>query len=520
MSLTFSLFSALAIVGGEWISQANEVGRILAMALLTVFALSLIFPHLSEKMLEPFTRIGSKISSDTKGDSVWGSFVIGISTGLLWAPCAGPILGLVLTGAASQGNTAASIGLLFSYSLGAATSLALALVAGNRFLGTLKKFLGVDRVVKKGLGIAVLLGVAAIAFKLDRTLLTQVSKFETVSIENILLKLIAPEQVAPATVDSGSTPLPDLTGAIAWLNSKPLSKDDLRGKVVLIDFWTYSCINCLRTLPYVKAWAEKYAGDGLVVIGVHTPEFAFEKSLSNVESAVRDLGIKYPVAVDSDYKIWKAFSNHDWPSHYFVDREGLIRSHHSGEGDYDQSEKEIRDLLAEGGHILTAGETKVQATGREETNSLEEVESPETYLGYGRSEGFASSPMALHDQIANYTPPQSLDQNQWALEGKWLVSEEKATAKDSPAKIRFRFHARDLNLVLGGSSHTKFVVRIDGHVPGQDHGVDVDQNGNGEIDSHRLYQLIRQENEKTISDHVFEIEFAQPEVEAYAFTFG
>ncbi len=535
MALTFSLFSAIAIVGGEWIGRANEVGRIVAMVLMIIFGLSMIFPHISETVLSPLTRFGARIGGQSRGDNIYGSFVIGISTGLLWAPCAGPILGLVLTGAASSGNLAVSIGLLLSYSLGAATSLSLALIAGNRFLGTLKKSLGVDQLVKKALGFAVLLGVIAVAFNLDRTVLTRISKIETSSVENRLLSAIGHrnfEENKPSNsmMMIGTTTkleniaiegeLPDLSGASSWLNSKPLTREDLKGKVVLIDFWTYSCINCLRTLPYVKSWAEKYKLDGLVVIGVHTPEFAFEKIVSNVQNSLKDLEITYPIALDSDYKIWNAFKNSYWPAHYFVDRQGRIRHHHFGEGEYQESEKIIRDLLAEDGRTIHAQNGEVHAAGVQIAGSLEDVQSPETYVGYGRTKNFVAFPSESHDQIGQYESPKKLQLNQWALSGKWLVSEEKATVKQAHGKVVFRFHARDLHLVLGSSHTIKFKVTIDGHAPELDQGIDIDRNGFGEVNEHRLYQLIRQRNSEQLSDHLFEIEFLDSGVDVYAFTFG
>lgn len=511
MSLTFSLFSALAIIGGEWIANANEVGRFLALTLLTVFGLSLIFPEFSERLLAPLTRLGSRVGSGTHS-----SFLIGVSTGLLWAPCAGPILGLVLTGAAAQGDVGTSIGLLLSYSLGAATSLALALVAGNRFLGTLKKFLKVDQTIKKVLGVAVLLGVIAIVFNLDRTVLTQISKLSTTQIESKLLSFTDRKPKDESTIIKT---LPEISGAVAWINSQPLEKTDLLGKVVLIDFWTYSCINCLRTLPYVKAWAEKYKDNNFVVIGVHTPEFAFEKKLKNVEKAVHDLGLNYPIAVDSDYKIWNAFQNEYWPAHYFIDHTGKIRHFHFGEGSYDKSEKVIQDLIIESGAKLSSTEVKVSAMGAQAPGLFVEGESPETYLGYWRTQNFSSTPEIQKDQTALYKAKTNLKLNDWAFDGNWLIADEVSTLKKSKGKLKMKFRARDLHLVIGGAQ-TQFKVTIDGKPPGENRGMDIDEQGMGRVDTHRLYQLLRIKDEKSISDHLFEIEFFAPEVEVYAFTFG
>jgi cytochrome c biogenesis protein CcdA/thiol-disulfide isomerase/thioredoxin len=531
MALTFSLLSGVAIVGGEWIGKANEIGRIIAMILMALFGLSLLFPHLSEVAFAPLTRFGSRVGQDAKENSLGGSLVIGASTGLLWAPCAGPILGLVLTGAASQGNVGTSILLLLSYSLGAATSLGLALVAGNRFLKTLKKFLGVDQAVKKAVGVAVLLGVVAIAFNLDRTVLTRISKIGTESFENKLLSLGGLNKkeekknnsmMMMSATGGSNAPiiegvLPDLSGAVSWLNSEPLNVESLRGKVVLIDFWTYSCINCLRTLPYLKAWYAKYKDDGLVIIGVHTPEFAFEKSADNVKKAVADLGITYPVAIDSNYKIWNAFNNQYWPAHYLVDRLGRIRHHHFGEGEYDQSEEMIRKLLSENGQTIQEKNAIIDAHGIEAQGSLNSGQSPETYVGYSRAENFTSTTGPQKDHVADYQSPSQLKLNEWSLAGKWKLEKERAVTQGSNAKIIYRFHARDLHLVLGGNN-IAFKVKIDGHAPGPDHGVDINESGQGRIQGQRLYQLIRQKD--SAGDHTFEIEFLAPGAEAYAFTFG
>jgi cytochrome c biogenesis protein CcdA/thiol-disulfide isomerase/thioredoxin len=529
MALTFSLFSGLALAGGEWISRTNDIGRVLAMSLMVVFGLSLVFPHVFELVLAPLSRPGFRIGQNARNESPTptGSLLVGVSTGLLWAPCAGPILGLVLTGAATRDSLGSSVGLLLSYSMGAATSLALALVAGSRVSAKLKSFLGVDKIVKKSLGLAVLLGVAMIAFNLDRTILTRLSKLGTESVEQKLLRwaglnnpnVVSEEEGAPeASMIEGL--LPEFDGAVSWLNSPPLDSETLRGKVVLVDFWTYSCINCLRTLPYLRSWHEKYKGEGLVIIGVHTPEFAFERKLDNVQKAVEDLGIKYPIAIDNNYKIWGAFKNRYWPAHYFVDRLGRIRHRHFGEGEYESSESMLRKLLGENGIAIKTIESKdeLQISGIEASGSRN-VQSPETYVGYGRAANFVSNPGFVRDQAADYKSPAQLSLNQWSLGGRWGVEKERAVAKGENGRISYRFKARDLHLVLGGVN-IPFVVKIDGHAPGQSHGLDTDESGRGRVHGHRLYQLIRQRENDSKEDHVFEIEFLKPGVEAYAFTFG
>jgi thiol-disulfide isomerase/thioredoxin len=333
--------------------------------------------------------------------------------------------------------------------------------------------------------------------------------------------------LAASTAAAAMTPpvegeLPPLSGAVQWLNSPPLTRQELRGKVVLIDFWTYSCINCLRALPYVKSWYARYRDQGLVVIGVHAPEFAFEKDVGNVTRAVRDLGITYPVALDNNYAIWKAFDNEYWPAHYFIDAQGRIRGHHFGEGDYAESERLIRELLTEAGaHDLTAAADSVHATGVEAAADGGDVNSPETYIGYNRAANFVSPGGAVDDQLHLYRAPSELQLNQWALSGSWRVDGDRAVATHAGAGIVFRFQARDLHLVLGASdpSHpVRFRVTIDGRAPGADHGGDVQSDGSGTVSEQRLYQLVRES--RPGAEHTFAIEFLDGGVQAYSFTFG
>jgi thiol-disulfide isomerase/thioredoxin len=317
--------------------------------------------------------------------------------------------------------------------------------------------------------------------------------------------------------------IPPLDGATTWLNSEPLTVAGLRGKVVLVDFWTYSCINCIRALPYVQAWHEKYRDQGLVVIGIHSPEFAFEKDLRNVRREVRDLGLSYPVAVDNDYTLWRAFSNMYWPAHYFIDAEGNIRHSHFGEGEYEQSERVIQQLLVEAGSAAAAAAELVAANGAGAALASDQLQvlSPETYVGHGRAEHFASAGGLLADVAHTYAIPAQLALNEWALDGNWTVGEEEGVLNAAPGRIVFRFQARDLHLVLGPRDDGKavqFQVRVDGAVPGDDHGVDVGADGAGTVVEHRLYQLIRQSGE--VRDRTFEIEFEGPGVAVYAFTFG
>ena len=314
---------------------------------------------------------------------------------------------------------------------------------------------------------------------------------------------------------------PSLKGAVEWLNSPPLTTEELRGKVVLIDFWTYSCINCIRTVPYVRAWAEKYKDQGLVVIGVHAPEFAFEKKIDNVRKAVSDFKIGYPVAVDNDYRIWRAFENSYWPAHYLIDAKGQIRYHHFGEGNYRQTEQAIQDLLREaGGEMASSSTVTPDAKGAEASPDLKNIRSGETYLGYARATNFASRETLRADVPREYSV-EGPGLNEWGLSGTWTVGAEQATLDHADGGIAYRFSARDLHLVLGHGASGKpvrFRVTIDGKAPGADHGADTDQDGYGTVTSTRLYQLVRQSGE--VEARYFEIRFLDPGVEAYAFTFG
>jgi len=549
MALTFALVATLAAVGGGWAIAANQYGRWAALALLAVFGLTLLVPALADRLTRPLVALGARLSETAEADeragrgSVLPSFVLGIATGLLWAPCAGPILGLILTGAALQGANTGTTLLLAAYAAGAATSLALALLVGGKVFAAMKRSLHTGEWVRRGLGAAVLIAVAAIGFGADTGFLTRVSTASTAVLEQSLLEKLKPAKAADAMRPANNSmmmaaatdapkldlpvegALPDLSGAVTWLNSPPLTAEALKGKVVLVDFWTYSCINCLRTVPYVRAWAEKYKDQGLVVIGVHAPEFAFEKDVDNVKKAVGDLKITYPVAIDNNYAIWRSFNNNYWPAHYFIDAQGQIRYHHFGEGDTDESERVIQQLLSEAGHKTASNDlVDVKATGAEAAADMMDVQSPETYVGYARAENYVSGAMA-QDQAKTYKTG-ATRLNEWGLDGNWTVGGEQATLNEKDGGITYRFHARDLHLVLGPGADGKpvrFKVTIDGAAPGASHGSDIDENGDGTVTGQRLYQLVRQNLDHgagDVADRTFEIRFLDPGVQAYAFTFG
>jgi cytochrome c biogenesis protein CcdA/thiol-disulfide isomerase/thioredoxin len=534
MAATFAGIATLAAVGGAWVVQANQFGRVIAIALFVVFGLTLLFPAIAQRLTAPVVALGNRLSTqaNAQGASIGASLLLGVATGLLWAPCAGPILGLLLTTAAIQGASVETSFMLLAYAFGAATSLAIALFAGGRIFAALKKSLGAGEWIRRGLGAAVLAGAAAVALGLDTGLLTRLSASGTERIEQALLDMgggagasdnamMMEGGAMMSGVGGGETPAlaPGFEGGVTWLNSPPLSIAQLRGRVVMVDFWTYSCINCLRALPYVEAWAEKYRDSGLVVIGVHAPEFAFERDVGNVRRAVRDLGVTYPVVLDNEFAIWRAYENRYWPAHYFIDANGAIRHRHFGEGDYDESERMIQSLLAEAGYDAPGGLVDPQGRGAAAPADMARMRSPETYIGSARRENFVSGEQRT-GAVLDYSTPQTLRLNQWGLSGSWNVSAEHADLARAGGAISFRFQARDLHLVLGPGDDgrpVRFRVTIDGQAPRASAGADINTAGEGVIREQRLYQLIRGDGGR---ERTFRIEFLDPGVRAFAFTFG
>jgi len=524
MALSFAAIASLASVGGGWAVEANRIGRAVALVLFAGFALLLIFPAVADRAMQPLVRLGEKLSGPGRNQGIGGSLVLGLATGLLWAPCAGPILGLILTGAALSGASASTALLLLAYALGAATSLGLALLVGGRVFVAMKRSLGAGQWLRRGLGVLVLGAVVVIALGLDTRLLTNLSAGQTNAIESRLASLLGLEDEMPMQGGSKGLkdegPLPSLDGAVEWLNSPPMTREQLRGKVVLVDFWTYSCINCIRTSPHVKALHERYVKDGLVVIGVHTPEFAFERDPANVRKAIRDFGIGYPVAVDNNWTIWRAFSNRYWPAHYLADANGRIRYHHFGEGGEAATEAAVRALLAEAGKAPAMPMARAKIEGAGVAADFARIGTRETYLGFRRAENFVSPGSFVRDKAASYAAPPRLSLGQWAYAGRWTVEQQRGRLEAPGGTLSIRFKARDLHLVLGSATGRpiRFRVTLDGKAPGADHGIDIDTAGNGRVTDHRLYQLVRQK--AGAGERTFTITFADPAVEAYAFTFG
>ncbi|AXF11656.1 cytochrome C biogenesis protein [Paraburkholderia graminis] len=588
MALTFAAVASLAVAGGAWVAHVNEYGRWIALAFFAVFGAALLFPSMAERLTHPLVNLGNRLDGAVRRDGgeprVMSSVVLGVATGLLWAPCAGPILGLVMTGVILHRPGGAGVLPLLAFAAGAAASLAILLAIGGRVVASLRRSYAVSERVRQVLGAAVVLSAAAIALGFDTRVLALLPSLNTTGIEEKLVQRWSPragsrgvqaEKVNAQQVDSKAgdsqaadsqaadsqamnaeqpnagallkvsmtaepaaatnpTPaaaklslpaegtMPSLSGAVDWLNSPPLKTSDLRGKVVIVNFWTYSCINCLRTLPYLKAWSNRYRDQGLVVIGVHAPEFAFEHNIANVKRAAADLHIDYPIAIDNNLAVWQAFDNQYWPAFYIVDARGEIRYHHFGEGGYDESEAVIRQLLADAGHSkLPASAGAAKASGVEAAADPQDLRSGETYVGYRQAEGFASPETLAPDMLRAYSSPARLRTGSWSLDGEWNVAGERAQSGAGGAKIAYRFHARDLHLVLGPMADGKpvrFRVTLDGKPPGASHGADTDANGVGVVDKERLYQLVRQSG--AVQDRTFEIEFLDAGASAYAFTFG
>ncbi|SFN02933.1 cytochrome c biogenesis protein DipZ [Variovorax sp. OV329] len=555
LALAFAATATLAAVGGSWVVSLNHYGRGAAIGLMALFGAALLFPAWADRLSQPLVRLGNRLSETASVPAssryaFLAPLLLGVGTGMLWTPCAGPILGLILTTAALRGANLGTSVLLLAYAAGAATSLAGALLFGGRLFSMLRGTLRTGENIRRVAGLAVLAGAGAIALGLDTGVLSQIPFGSTTRLEQSLVEKIESRPARLTEPSSSTRPsrpglmltaagasdamqaqrlpvqgnFPSLAGATEWINSAPLSAESLRGKVVLVDFWTYSCINCLRTLPYLKAWSQKYKDAGLVVVGVHTPEFAFEKKPSNVQAAVKDLGIGFPVALDSNFSIWRAFGNRAWPAFYFIDAQGRIRHQQLGEGRYDKAESVIQQLLAEAGqgHLPAGLVVDPVGQGTQAAAGPTRAQSGETYIGYAQADNFASPGGLVRDRAHRYETAAQLRPDEWSLAGDWTVDGERAVLDRANGRISYRFQARDLHLVLGPAkdgSPVRFRVRVDGKAPQADHGFDVDAEGNGTIDRQRLYQLVRQARDGN-KPRLFEIEFLDPGVQDYAFTFG
>lgn len=481
--------------------------RNLAVIVLLLFGLLLVVPSLKH-LWESFTSRLTPASSGTR-HGFWGGILIGLSLGLVWTPCVGPILASVITLAASSSITTTTILITLAYSLGTAIPLFLIMRGSAWFMSRFGWLKASSNRLQQLFGVLMILAALVLYFQLDRRFQTYIldrfpsygaglTAFENnPQIESNLNNLITRKGNMNAPLEDNG-PSPELLGGQSWLNSDPLTLAELRGKVVLVDFWTYSCINCIRTLPYLKAWHDKYRDDGLVVIGVHSPEFEFEKSLDNLSRAIQDFGITYPIVQDNDFAIWRAYRNRYWPAKYLIDREGKIRYTHFGEGKYDETEIVIQELLGE----TTASDLVDMPAYQHESRS------PETYLGYWRLANVVSSPNIVKDQLTSYSSPISFPTNSVGFEGEWLVTEKYAVAS-SGSSLLFRFDAKEVNLVMAPANEHRSpstTIYLDGQ-----------KIKNLEIDKDQLYNLIQLDQS---GNHLLEIKFPEGDIEVYAFTFG
>ncbi|WP_414441526.1 cytochrome c biogenesis protein DipZ [Burkholderia sp. 22PA0106] len=537
LAASFALITGLGAAGLGGIAQFSRYGRTIALASFALFGCALLFPTVATRIAGPLTNAANGLigRSQRLGPRyrVAAAALTGIATGLLWAPCAGPVLGLILSGTALHGLGWRTVAALAAYAAGGAASLLIVSGLGRRALHALRQRAGMSERLRRITGASVLLASGAIALGVDTQALAQLPSPPTNRIETRLVGLLdRPHADRTPAAQAAEAPLrlpdegelPALDGATAWLDSPPLTRDALRGKVVVVNFWTYSCINCLRTLPYLKGWDARYRRDGLVVIGVHTPEFGFEREAGNVRRALNDLGIRYPVATDNDYRVWQAFDNQYWPAFYIADASGRIRYHHFGEGGYDEADRVIRQLLAGSGRTMPPAPGSglaASAGGALAPADADDIGSGETYVGYRQAQGFASPEPVRPDRDARYSAPAQPALNTWGFGGTWRVGAEAAVAAAPGARIVYRFHARDLHLVLAPGADGRPVrirVAIDGAPPGDAHGADIHADGSGIVNAARLYQLVRQRG--PVRDHTFTIEFLDPGAQAFSFTFG
>jgi cytochrome c biogenesis protein CcdA/thiol-disulfide isomerase/thioredoxin len=496
---SFTVFTLTAAALLSALGLPDDLLRNLAIAVVVVVGVSLLWAPLGELLSRPFQRLSRRHPGDV------GGFVLGVSLGLIFTPCAGPVIGAVATVAATRDLGLEAVLITLAYGLGAGVVLLGVAIGAQRGM-SLAPVRAHAPAIRRVLGVAVLAVAVLMIYGVDRDLRTRVPEYtkalqaleESGAAETQLEELVGTPGLAREERLDDYGRAPDFTAIEEWINSPPLTMAGLRGKVVLLDFWTYSCINCLRTLPYIRAWNDEYRDDGLVIVGVHTPEFAFEREEDNVRRAVRDQRIEYPVALDNEYGTWQAFQNRYWPAKYFVDRRGRLRYVHFGEGDYEESERVIRELLAE-----DASGPLVADDIEEETPSGEQT--PETYLGYQRLDRFVGSRLEP-DQEAEYSIPKFVPLHGVAYGGRWTVEGERIVA-GAHARLRLSFHGRNVFLVLGTDGDWKTVeVTLDGKPVGT---VQVTQDD--------LYTLARIPGEKR--DHVLDLGFA-PGTEAYAFTFG
>lgn len=503
---SFTLFTVALATLVKFTGISADALRTFSVVILIIFGLTLIFPFFKHWWELLASKLSFSSSSPNKTGFV-GGLLLGISLGLLWTPCVGPILASVITLAASSVVTSSTVLITFAYSLGTAIPLFLIMRGSSWFMSRFTWLKKNSATIQQIFGGLMIVTALLIYFQLDRRFQIYIlEKFPSYGAGLTSLEDTAQVQNKLDTLKSKGGNMttnlknygvaPELTGGGEWLNSPPLTLASLKGQVVLLDFWTYSCINCIRTLPYLRAWHEKYSSKGLVIIGVHSPEFEFEKDLQNLAKAVHDFDLKYPIVQDNDFIIWRAYHNQYWPAKYLVDKDGLLRYTHFGEGKYDETERVIQELLGESSSLVDMPEFR------------HDTRSPETYLGYWRISNVASSPAIVPDQFTVYRSPTALPVNNIGFQGNWLVAEKYAEA-DASSSLHFRFDAKEVNLVMNpakNSTAPTVTVLLDGQ-----------ELKSFPVDEDKLYNLINLEKR---GNHLLEIQFPEGGIEVYAFTFG
>lgn len=519
LTVSFTAFGVIFQQVTSLFGLSNNTLRNIALVFLVLFGLALIFPKVFERAIFQiqnfFNRfVGQKSTifpnKEQEKKGLLNGFLVGASLGLVWVPCAGPILGAILTLAVTQHDLGKIVLLMLAYSLGAGIPMLIIAYGGNWVISRMKFLKQRGAPIQQISGVLLLAGVVFIALGLDIKIADKLADFFP-SFSHFEQNLVDSSGINKQ-LDSNNTKAPELTGTQGWVNSKPLKIADLKGKVVLIDFWTYSCINCIHTLPYVKAWDEKYRDKGLVIIGVHTPEFAFEKELPNLQKAVQDFGIKYPVVQDNDYATWQAYNNHYWPAKYIIDRDGNLRYMHFGEGEYDKTEMVIQELLGEEVGNITAVKVDPEA----------KIATPEIYLGYKRAEYFGNDENFMLDVPHNFIAPKTFLENAFYLAGEWTIGAESIVAGKTGAKLFMNYQANKINFVADNSDQSRPVkakVFLDGKPLAKEfYGKDLAADGTFTITKAALYNLV---NTGMKSDrHTLMLEFLSPGVKAFTFTFG
>jgi len=518
--LSFAIFTVFATALVKSLGLDLDLLRYIAAGALVLMGIFLFFPRLQQR-LNSFIKLPQTNIQKTNG--FWSGFLTGSTLGLIWAPCAGPILAAVITLVATSQIGFGSFLIVISYALGTGLIMLIIILASRRVLEKIKGLYKYLDTIHRIFGILIIIAGLGIATGYDRKVQVYLVDITPEGWTSFLQSFEESDKVLEAIddlnnntsvkVEKDKTILaPELQNIEAWINSDPLTLKQLKGKVVLIDFWTYSCINCIRTLPYLREWNEKYQDDGLVIIGVHSPEFAFEKNIDNVRKAVNDYGLEYPIAMDNNFDTWRAYNNRYWPAEYFIDRDGYLRHSHFGEGQYQESEEVIRQLLSEDGNMPD------DPLGFAEYTKSDKRQSPETYLGYLRLENFVNSSQQINDKPYEYQLIDKLGINQWSLGGNWTINSQSIKSNSDVANLRIRFNSQKVFLVIGTDNPASIDVELNGQALSEkNRGEDVDNNSRLSVNDYRLYNVVA--SDSFIEGGILDLT-VPPGVELFAFTFG